>query len=77
MSCTFPSHCIHVFVAAMKLLSPTSGTEVQVTTVCKHPQFSGKFVVQSTEDGYQWTHPLPTIEELAKLYNEDYNTKYG
>ena len=58
-----------------KLISPVSGKEVEVVKVRTHPQFAGKLVVQGSDDGFQWTYPMPSIEELQRLYSEDQSSK--
>ena len=63
-------------MAVAKAISPIDGKEVEVKEIREHPQFPGKFIIESLEDGYQWTHPLPTFDELAKVYGEDYNAMY-
>eukprot|EP00640_Fibrocapsa_japonica_P003356 CAMPEP_0113934562 /NCGR_PEP_ID=MMETSP1339-20121228/1886_1 /TAXON_ID=94617 /ORGANISM="Fibrocapsa japonica" /LENGTH=313 /DNA_ID=CAMNT_0000936419 /DNA_START=193 /DNA_END=1134 /DNA_ORIENTATION=+ /assembly_acc=CAM_ASM_000762 len=57
--------------------NPLTGKVVEVKQIREHPQFPGKFVVEALCDGFQFTHPLPTIEELTKVYAEDYNDQYG
>lgn len=58
--------------------NPLDGkTVIEAKKIRQHPQFSDKFVVESSLDGFQFTYPLPSLEELAKVYSEDYNEMFG
>jgi len=35
------------------------------------------YPIISTRSGFQFTYPLPTFDELARVYSEDYNAMYG
>lgn len=62
---------------SFKVTSPLDGKEVEVVKVREHPQFTDKFIVESLSDGFNFTHPLPSVAELEKVYGEDYNAIYG
>mmetsp|Transcript_75595 Transcript_75595/g.179641 ORF Transcript_75595/g.179641 Transcript_75595/m.179641 type:complete len:395 (+) Transcript_75595:78-1262(+) len=64
-------------VSERLLTSPITGAEVETVEVRVHPQFADKMIVEDVQDGFQWTHPVPTLPELQQLYSEDYNSMFG
>lgn len=61
--------------AKVRAYNPFSGETVEALPTRPHPQLKGHDIVMDAS-GLQFTHPLPTDDELNHIYSVTYNAKY-